>query len=440
MAVGQRSLKELQDLCSSLGIDVVCPRAKNGKIKYNKRYYVEALQKYYLHKEYGDNLPKHLQLMLSIDTVMCADRLHAKKEDMQKAIKDSEDWGYQEKMNGVRMPIVYVRGEGLHFYSRGISVTNYLPVEYTSKVWLGEGVKEIIEASIPEQIDSFIIDHEVISTNPKISTVMAQRGVVTETMLQAVTALLALNAEDSIRIQREMETPLKFCNFDCFYYNGEWLIEGKKEVVQEDREKVSRFIVNILAGLGMKISSLPTVYGKDEKIAFLKSIMDSGGEGVIAKHRKGLYRAVEARSRNLWVKIKRSVAQSLTSTPYNDTIDAFVSGYGLGEEGKGYENLVAYLCFSVYLIKEDGSRVEHEIARISHIPLEYRKRITEVGEDGIPRMVDWMYGRVAEIDGQSVTSRAMRLQHARFGEGAWREDKNPDSCELHESFLKEMIL
>lgn len=187
----------------------------------------------------------------------------------------------------------------------------------------------------------------------------------------------------------------------------------------------------------MNIEHLVTVYEAESKTKFMSDIFERGGEGVVAKHKSALYRPVEARSRNLWVKIKRSVKQSLTSTPYGDTLDAYVVGFDLGEEGKGYEDLVGSLTFGVNLVKRDGKVVVHDIARISSIPLEMRKKITVV-KDGKPVLIEEMYNKVAAIDGQSISSRARRLTHSRILE--WRTDKNPDQCELTEEFLEKMIM
>jgi ATP-dependent DNA ligase len=189
---------------------------------------------------------------------------------------------------------------------------------------------------------------------------------------------------------------------------------------------------------GFNIFHLLTVFGVNEKKEFYDMIVNNNGEGVVAKHRMGVYRPVESRTKNTWVKIKRSVQQSLTSTDFNDTIDAFVTGFGVGTKGKGHEDYVGALHFSVWLVDKDGQRSKHEIARISSISLELRRAITCQDENGKPDLVDGMYGKVAEIDGQAVSARSKRLSHAVIV--AWREDKNYDDCVMDKKFLESMVM
>lgn len=433
MAVNQRTLADLEREIRDLGLKVEFKLAKNGKIRKTKKQCIEVLREYYLYQKYGENIPLHLRLMLELDTPMLADRIYVRSPAIQESVWKSSDWGFQEKINGCRMVIVYDPITGFHFYSRGVSVEDYLPVEYSDNI-----VHNCDEKMIRSQVNGpFMLDSEVICTNPRISTILGKRGVITETQLQAVSALLALNSEDSRRIQGEANCPLKFCIFDAIYFE-DWLTEDYLSVPQIQREKVSGFLTNLLQQSGLNAMHLDTIYDPEEKQAFYESIIENRGEGVVAKHKMGTYRPVESRSKNTWIKIKRSVQQSLTSTEYNDTIDAFVSGYSLGEEGKGFEDFVGALHFSIWLSDEEGKLSKHEIARISSsLTLEVRKRITVI-EDDKPVLHPGMYGMVAEIDGQAVSARSKRLSHATIV--TWREDKNSEQCVLEEKFLNSMIM
>lgn len=434
MPVNQRTLADLEREIKELGLKVEFGLTQNGKIKKTKKKCVQVLRDYYLQQKYGENVPLHLQLMLSFDTPMLADRVYAKSMPVQEAIWKSSDWGFQEKINGCRMVIIYDPITGFHFYSRGVSVEDYLPVEYTDNI-----VHNCDEKRIRSQVNGpFILDAEVICTNPKISTILGKRGVITETQLQAVTALLSLNAEESRRIQNEENCPLKFCVFDVIYFE-DWLTEDHLAIPQIQREKVSKFLTKLTEQAGLNAVHLETIYDPEEKTALYEEIIATKREGVVAKHKMGTYRPVESRSRNTWVKIKRSVQQSLTSTEYNDTIDGFVTGYSLGEEGKGLEHLVGTLHFSIWVVDSEGKRKKHEIARISSsFTLEVRDKITVIGEDGKPTLHPGMYGQVAELDGQAISARSRRLSHATLV--TWRDDKNSDQCVIEENFLNSMIM
>lgn len=430
MAVGQRTLAQLMDEIASLGLKVVFPVGKNGKVKKNKKDCVIVLRNYYIEEKYDGCVPQALRLMMEVDTPMLADRYADKHKVVQDAIWSEDDWWFQEKIDGCRMWIIYVKGEGLFCYSRGVSLEDYCPIDYTDHIYFGNAN----ESLLGDSFNSFILDTEVICQNPRISTILNKKGVVTETQLQAVAALLAIGAEESLRIQETQDCALGFRSFDAPYYDGEWLIEGKREIVLEDRDTVQCYIAERMKEQGFNVEALTYLKKSEFKKKFLDAIFSNRGEGVVAKHRRGLYRPVEARTKNTWVKIKRSVMGSLLSTPYNDTLDAFVTGYSLGE--KGNEGLIGSLFFSIRLGDEKDWTL-HEIARISGFSKEQRQVWTEIVE-GLPVLNQSLYGRVAEIDGQAVSARVRRLSHSRII--VWRDDKVSQNCYLSEKFLNSMIM
>jgi ATP-dependent DNA ligase len=438
MGIGVRTIADLDRECRQYGLYVEPTKnSKPGK-KCSKDDYILALRNHHLKLRYPDGrVPKHLQLILQMDSPMLANRFNAVSPEKQEEIWKTDLWGFQEKMDGVRLIRIFVRGEGLHFYSRGVSVKDYLPIEYTNIYQPNLNIEEL-----GAQFDSYIADSELVCTNPVISTVMKKRGVETDTQLSAVTALLGLNDTDSLYIQKNENCPLKFYSFDCMFFNNEWLTEGSNRALgQCDREKVARVVTSVEKSAGLNVEFLETVYDVVGKKAFHDMIIAAKGEGVIAKHKNALYLAQESRARCQWIKIKRTVSGSLLDSPLNDTLDAFVSGWEPGEKGKAYENMVGTLKFSVWLVKPNGERVQHEIGHVSGLALDFRKSITVYMDDGLGGKVcglhpDWE-GRVAEIDGQNISSRAMRIRHCRLI--AWRVDKNADQCELQENFLKEMV-
>ena len=84
-----------------------------------------------------------------------------------------------------------------------------------------------------------------------------------------------------------------------------------------------------------------------------------------------------------------------------------------------------------------GDTVEHMIARVTNIPMEKRKQMTEI-IDGKPALKAEYYGKVLEVDGQCITSRAKRLKHAAIIN--WRPDRSPETCLMTEEFLNSQIL
>lgn len=318
---------------------------------------------------------------------------------------------------------MFIGGE-FYSYSRNLSDIDLLPIEYSNNIYH--------ECDFSKLQHDFILDSEVICLNPNISTVIGRRGVVTETQLQAVTALLSMNSEDSIRIQKENNAPLKFCTFDCIYYDGEWLLD--KPLIE--RRKYLKMALAELQSIGFK-AELPRS-NQSNKRAFYKSIVDEGGEGGILKDIYAPYYPTSSRAHRKWVKAKRSMSESISERGGGDTIDAFITGYEDSSKDKAFADYVGGFQLSCYLVDEDGNRKLHHIATISSMTLELRKEITEWDENGVPRLKFEFYNKVCEIDGQAVSARARRLKHAvlvRF-----RPDKTPDQCEISETFLNSMIL
>ena len=266
---------------------------------------------------------------------------------------------------------------------------------------------------------------------------MGSRGVETETALQAISALLALEPSRSQQIQLDYlnskgKELLHFKTFDILMYRDVWLMElpliKRREYLKKALEELKE--ANIP-------SSLPDS-NISNKRGFYTALIKSGKEGAVAKRLDSPYIASNSRRRDCWVKIKKTASQSSVLDGYGDTIDAFVTGYEEADKDKSWAGLVGAIEFSVYLNKEDGSKEVHKIARITNIPMQMRKEITEVDSDGRVSLKKEVYGKVAEIDGQCISGRAKRLKHAILLR--WRDDKNSDMCEMDEVFLNKMIV
>lgn len=408
----QRSYAEIKAESESLNLKVV-----EGKRK-AKRPFILALQEYHLNQRlYVTFGLKH---RLSMESPMLAKPCTGLKSSEIAEIYESDDWVFEEKFNGIRMEQSNSQ-DGMEAFSRGLSVTDYLPVCYTDKIdWQHYPIVE------PTEEPEYVLDCEIVSINPNISTIMGNKGVVTETELQAVTALLALNLEDSIRIQREIDHPLRFRVFDCLFYKGEDL----RPLPYWKRVKVARKITTELASKGLPF--IKTTIVRDRKEEYLEHLWSLGKEGVIAKNIHKEYIDRESRPRDGWIKFKRT-----TTGVLGDTIDAYVTGFELGDEKKGFAGIVGSIHFTVNLTKKNGEVVKHHIARCINVELVERKAMTIQGADG-PELDPSYYGRVAEVEGQAVSARALRLTHPRILR--WREDKTDEDCVMAEEDLRGMVV
>lgn len=428
----RRTLAELEQECNLLEIlDDVKNYGTENRVYKND--YVDALRRYFLQKKYNNQPPESMQMLVDhVESPMLAQRYQVLKDKEQKEIWESDDWYLEEKCDGVRMVITYLQDEGFNFFSRNISVEDYLPNSYKDNIWLGDDI------DYTKITDDFIVDSEIVSLNPHICTVMEDTGVTTETQLQAVQALLSTDPEKTIPIQKE-GLPLQFITFDCIYWNGEWLFD---KTLLERREFLNKAIKQLKdAGVNVRLP----MSNRSKKKAFYKDIIMDGGEGVISKRVTAKYYPTSSRKRDVWVKIKRDLS-NLEDEGLFETIDAWVSGYKRGTKGKKWENYVGALEFSVNLEDLDASIfgdevVEpeiHQIAVVSSLTDDLREELTDYDEEGNPILKKEWYGKVAELDGMNISARSKSLKHARMIQ--WRPDKSPNECRIDKGWLESMIL
>lgn len=410
-----RRIDYLDSLCRELGLEV-----KQAGNKLRKDDYVRALRNHFLLEKYGsiDNIPWSMKFMLSIECLQLCRRIQTLKESDQQKVWESDDWIAEEKVDGNRMALLWDADEKqFHFFSRNNSMVDYLPQDYKDTIY--------ITADNFDYDKNFVLDAEVISTSPNIETNDTQ----CLTQLQSTSALLALNPDDSIAIQRN--DPLKFIVFDCLYHDESYMDKPWVE-----RHKQTELLCNILKEYNFNCELNPVIenteYNKNKKREFFDELIDNQKEGIVLKNKYAKYHATSSRTIDC-VKVKRSTSDSLT----ND-IDAFITDYVVGNDDTRNENMVVGFIFSVRLEKEDGTIVNHNIAVCSNISDCIKEDATVIDDNGNVSLNNDYYFRVATLKGQNISARNMRLTHAVID--TWRLDKSADGCEvLKESELKNLI-
>lgn len=294
--------------------------------------------------------------------------------------------------------------QSFDFYSRNNSVKDFLPQSYKDTI--------LVTSKDFYYPQNFVLDCEVISSNPNISTIMGNRGVICATQLQATTALLALNPEDSKALQRK--DPLKFIIFDCIY-DGESLINKPWYERHPHAEKLA----GLLKNSGFTCDINPVV--RENKLEFYSDIIERGGEGCVIKKIDAPYIGTTSRTDNM-IKVKRTISEGL-----NKDLDAWVTGFIPSTEGKSWENYIGSLVFSCKVKMKDGSIKLHTIGTCSGLPEELRKQAT-VYIDGKPSLNPTFLGKVATLSGQNVSARKLALTHCVIS--CWRPDKDSSGCEI----------
>lgn len=400
--------------CESKGISIT----PSGK-RIMKDDYVKALREWHITKKYGsmDNIPWSMKFMLSIECPQLCKRIKDLKPDQQDLVWNSHDWIAEEKIDGVRMIIVWDAAEKkFHFYSRNNSVTDYLPQDYSDTI--------LVTAKNFDYPNNFVLDSEIISSNSCLET-----NTHCLTQLQSTAALLNLNSEDSKTIQKKY--PLKFVVFDCLYDSSS-LIDEIWEVRHCHAADLCSKLVE--SGFCCELNKVVenTADNQYAKREFFEAVISRYGEGVVLKNRKAKYHATSSRTIDC-VKVKRSTADTLIKD-----LDAFVTDYVVGKDDTRNSNMVVGFVFSILLKKQDGSIVTHPIAVCSNVSDIIKDDATVISEDGQVKLNPDYYGRVATVQGQNISARSLRLTHAVID--CWRPDRSADTTEtILESDLRKLV-
>ena len=409
-----RRMDYLKADCELKGISIT----PSGK-RIMKDDYVKALREWHITNKHGsiDNIPWSMKFMLSIECPQLCKRIKDLKQDQQELVWNSQDWIAEEKIDGVRMIIVWDATEKkFHFYSRNNSVTDYLPQDYADTIF--------VTAKNFDYPNNFVLDSEIISSNSCLET-----NTHCLTQLQSTAALLNLNSEDSKTIQKKY--PLKFVVFDCLYDSSS-LIDEIWEVRHYHAAKLCSKLLE--SGFCCELNKVVenTADNQYVKREFFDAVINRYGEGIVLKNRNAKYHATSSRTIDC-VKVKRSTADALTKD-----IDAFVTDYVVGKDDTRNSNMVVGFVFSILLKKQDGSVVTHPIAVCSNVSDIIKDDATVISEDGQVKLNPDYYGRVATVQGQNISARSLRLTHAVID--CWRPDRSADTTEtILESDLRKLV-
>jgi hypothetical protein len=367
-----RKLAELQALCRELGLEVrIGPRKA-------KSDYLQALREHYLRRDYLEGPPfAELTPMLSYPY------WNLRVPERERIWHDHNDWLVQEKFNGCRVILHFVKGIGTFAHSRNLDTRTYRRTDLTYHLLFADFVPDF----------SATVDTEAIIQLP-IDTSFTPKGSKIQPSLQAVAAVLALRPESARRLQTEQSASLMFKAFDLPMWDDKDL---RKKKLVERLPYLNDFLAAIrTTPAGPHFEVPPTqLYAKK---LFFDRVLSKGGEGCMFKNLNSPYLDSSKRSRKGWVKVKKSVE-----------LDAFVSGFEPGKPNGRWKNRVATLLFSV-----DTEAGPHLIAKVSSISKRSRTMITV--KDRETKQISLhpdMIGKTAHLVGQEITPKSLRLLHPR---------------------------
>lgn len=345
------------------------------------------------------------------------------KEDKKKEVFDKKEWVFTNKENGVRGVFIYSKGV-VKLFSRNYSQVNCGLPEYWGNVnqeFAGDEpfavdveVKYEPEADVQEQLEEF--------------------GLTTDSKLEAMSALLQMNKTQAIELQKEYKRIynkdlIKLRLITPLYFKGK---DYRKRPLGEAFQ-IEEAVVKYARERGINLERIEKLQGtRSEKEAFLDSILEQGGEGIVAHNMKGVYCTTENRDKGVFIKLKRTISGSAAKAGLGDTIDGFITGFTMSKDGTADEGLIGSYEISAFIREADGKTVQKVIAYVPNIEKKDKVQYTIKGFDGIPTLDPQLYDQVVEVDGQEVSRVSKRLTHPRMIR--FRFDKTKQDCVYSSQF------
>lgn len=306
----------------------------------------------------------------------------------------------QRKANGMRS-VLSMDQQKIVMTSRSPSVKNYMLPRHDRHVLGFRNFRNPFSKKT-------VIDGELMAPH----AVMDTGKTITASPLQAVVALVHMDADEACKVQEKYGS-LIYHAFDILYYEGESVMDMPYDERIDVLEKAVHQMKAMNADL--PISLIPVIKDYEDPDKVFQDHVDRGEEGIMLKHRKGTY-ALGKRVHDI-LKYKREL-----------TVDGWITGWTPATEGRGNEKFIGGFEISAYV--DDKPQI---IAAVSNMKMDLRKEATIYDENGKPTLNPDFIGRVVEVAGQEF-GKGGRLMHARFGD--WRPDKSASHCRLTADDIK----
>jgi hypothetical protein len=329
--------------------------------------------------------------------MLCADYWSLHPKEQRVLWNDNSDWIAQQKLNGVRLILHFIKDVGVFVHSRQVSEHTYRRIALTSRLLFRD-----FKPAFTATVDAEAICDKLINTSP-----YTPKGGSTKSSLHSTTALFHLEPEASLRLQREQDAPLMMNAFDMVRWQDKDL-RRKKLFERLAYMKEFRDVISSVE-LAQWFEFIPVVF--QNKREFYEKIISAGAEGCVLKNLNSRYEDSTSRNRFGWVKIKKRLE-----------LDAFVSGFEQGRPRSKWSDYVASLLFSVNT--ETKPRL---IAKVSNLTWHLRKALSNYDPSTGKVSLDInSYGKVAHLVGLELSQRAFRLVHPRIEH--WRKDLTDRDC------------
>lgn len=497
MAENNFRADKLEETIHSYGLNL------RDDINWDNERMIKALGDYFISlnpKEYSWGA----HYVQSLSTVMLCNHLKDNLEQMKPVSPmESEDYVAEMKCNGMRLLTVYSPESGFEFFTRRESVSNYLNSNYKDKVlFINKGVISSPKEYIGKFPYRFVIDGEILMDGLENEITTAEISI--EDYIQSI---FSSGTERALSFQREGHAVKfvifdvlffqKASDIDTIIpkYNYEEGLLGpdgrERKITPEESRWVEEHFGKYLQSAGFKsagrakklyqhllslkkvlrgdVRRLPfakrrelrkkivaflqsrnlpfyEVEGEDVyKTSYLEDMLKSGKEGIIVKNLHAPYIAGLKSSRNhrAAMKVKQSIVKMLgADAGLMEDFDVFITGANPPKSDR-IKDMIGSLKCSIYIKKIDGTLEEHEIANITGLPHEWKKKMSAVDVNTGKITLNPEYeGKVIAINGLALTQSNLKFQHATLKDNGRIEfkAKNPSECVWDEEVLKSMTL
>lgn len=318
----------------------------------------------------------------------------------QKYIMTSDEWGAQEKLNGIRAKL-HVGLNGSRTDYRNRSELTALHVEKTDNF---PSLKSLIIPSLA----GTIFDGEIRFTSKSFLVV---DGVMSEGSLLAAMALSSADPYKAVAAQ-ETQGFVDYTVYDIIRFKGELVMASFKKRYELLQKIFSSFRDQFLAS-NVRLLGLTL-----DKEALFKDVCSKvGGEGIILRHLNSNFYESGKRAHSILKKKK---------TYYYDVV---ISGYSESVKGRKFEGLIGSLEVSAFNEKGEFVVVGHVSPGLDTV----RKKISNL--DGSLRKE--LYGKVMEISCMGFTPGLLMYHTAPV---RFRFDKSADDCIIDFEPIKKQFL
>lgn len=410
---------------------------------------------------------------------------------------ESEAYIAENKVNGFRCVACYSPEKGFEFFSRRESSSDFLNGNFTDKfLFINNGLISEPHDYVNSFNYRFVIDGELIVESSEMGESLTME-VSIEDYIQGV---LGSSPERAKAFQRDGHK-LKMIVFDVLYFEkspavpAEWTPRyeyRERELTPEAIQWVEKHFESYLKSAGfmlgtgkakklyqylytlkdtykydirkypfykrrqlrgnivnfLRSKNLPffeVEYEDTFKTAFTDTILREGGEGSILKNKYAPYISGmrSSRSHRAAMKVKQSIANMLnTDEKVVEDFDVFITGAN-PPKSERITDMIGSLSCSIYIKDDEGNVREHEIANVSGISHEWKRRLAYVNVDtGKIELNPEYKDKVISINGLALTGTNLKFQHATLKTRGTIEfkAKNPTECTWDEATLREMAI